>query len=133
MISWLLLLGYFIISQFGPFGPIISDVSRRLEAPDHTKTALLIKRKAFDLNFVVKVEDGLRTSTLYFSPDYNTDPTIDWNERIQWSHDSSLLVFSTDAIPPYFPAKIWAFDFGNSVAVTDREKIMSMLRERNGK
>jgi hypothetical protein len=132
-ISWILLLGYFYFSYLGPFGSIISDVSKRLESPDHTKTALLIRRKAFDLNFLVQVKSGWRTSTLYNSPDYNTDPTIDWNERIQWSSDSTLLVFSTDEIPSYFKSKTWAYDFRNNVAVTEQERIFSLLKERNSK
>ncbi len=95
VISWLLLFGYFYISYLGPFGPIIRDVSKRLEPPDHTKTGILIKRKGYDLNFLIQVKSGWKTSTLFFSPDYNTDPTIDWNEHIQWSKDSSLLVFTS--------------------------------------
>jgi hypothetical protein len=130
--SWLVLLGYYLVSEFGPFGPIISDVSKRLESPDGTKTALLIRRKAFDLNFVVMVRSGLKTSTLYFSPDYNTDPKIDWNEKIKWSGDSSVLVFSTDAVPPFGP-EIWAFDFQNNTAVKDREKVRALLNERQVK
>lgn len=61
LISWILLFGYFYFSYLGPLGPIISDVSKRLEAPDHTKTALLIRRKAFDLNFWSRLNlDGKR-------------------------------------------------------------------------
>jgi hypothetical protein len=134
LISWFLLFGYFYVSYIGlGFGFIISDVSKRLESPDHTKTALLIRRKALDLNFLVRVKGGGNTSTLYFSPDYNNDPTVDWNERIQWSNDSSLLVFSTDEIHSYSKSRPWAFDFRNNVAVTDQERIFSLLRERNSK
>lgn len=131
LISWILLFGYFYFSYLGPFGPIISDVSKRLESPDHTKTALLDRRKGFDLNFLVQIKSGWRTSTIYYSPDYNTDPTVDWNERIKWSIDSSLLVFSTDEIPPYFKSRSWAYDFRNNVAVTEPKRIFSLLKERN--
>jgi hypothetical protein len=133
LISWILLFGDFYLSHLGPLGPITSDVSKRLESPDHTKTALLVRRKAFDLNFLVKIKSGWRTSTLYDSPDYNTDPTVDWNERIKWSSDSSMLVFSTDEIPPYFKSRTWAYDFRNNVAVTEPERIFSLLKERNQK
>ena len=101
-LSWLLLFGYFWISCFGywPLIQITSDVSKRLEAPDHSKTALPIRRKAFlDLNFIVKVISKSKAATLYTSPDYIPDPTVDYNERIEWSKDSSLIVFNTDSIP----------------------------------
>jgi hypothetical protein len=45
LISRLFLLGYCYLSQYGPFGFVISDVSKRLEAPDHSKTALLFDHK----------------------------------------------------------------------------------------
>jgi hypothetical protein len=131
--SWLLLLGHFYFTEIAPFGPIISDVSKRLEAPDGKKTALLIRRKTFDLNFLLKVKSGGKVATLYESPDYNTAPSIDWNERIRWSDDSSLLVFSTDAVPPYFGPRMWAFDFRNNVAVRESKTILELLNERTRK
>jgi len=81
IVSWVLLLAYFGLNHLVPFGPIIEDVSKRIESPDHSKTALLIRRKGFDLNFVLKIADGNRSKTIYTSPDYNADPTMDWNEQ----------------------------------------------------
>lgn len=131
VLSWVFFAGHYFIHHFF-FGGIVTDVAKRLEAPDHSKTAVLLRRKAFDLNFLVQVKRGWRSSIIYVSPDYNTDPTINWKENIQWSPDSSILVFTTDAVAS-FQSRVWAYDFRANAPLSDREKILALLKERNSR
>lgn len=105
---------------------IVPDVSRRLTCPDRSKTALLIRRRGRDLNFQVQV-NGRK---LFFSHDYHPDLTINWNENIHWSKDSSLLVLSIHGPDANEPFK-WAYDFRQQKELSDPKGIESLWNERN--
>ena len=105
---------------------IISDVSRRLASPDRSKIALLIRRQAFDLNFKVKVNKKV----LFYSGDYVPDLTVNWNENIEWSADSSLLVLSIHDPDANEPFK-WAYDFKQQKDISDTKMIDALWNDRN--
>ena len=112
------------------WGKIKLDVSRRLMSPDRTKTAILIRRHAFDLNFKVDVKSGSKKKNLFYSHDYFPDLTINWNENIEWSADSSLLVLTIhepDANEPF----TWAYDFKEKKELSNIQVIKSLWKERN--
>jgi len=46
--------------------------------------------------------------------------------------DSSLLVFTTDAVAS-FQSRVWAYDFRANAPLSDREKIFALLKERNSR
>ncbi len=111
-------------------GEIKTDVSRRLMSPDRTKTAMLIRRHAFDLNFKVDVKSGGKKKNLFYSHDYFPNLTINWNENIAWSADSSLLVLTIhepDANEPF----TWAYDFNEKKELSNIQVIKSLWKERN--
>jgi hypothetical protein len=67
---------------------------------------------------------------LFFSHDYNPDLTVNWNENIEWSADSSLLVltiYEPDANEPF----IWAYDFKEKKELSNSQTIKSLWKERN--
>ncbi len=105
---------------------IIPDVSRRLSSPDRSKRALLIRRHAFDLNFKVEVNG----KKLFYSHDYFPDLTFNWNENIDWSKDSSLLVLSIHEPDANEPFK-WAYDFKEQKEFLDPNVIEALWNERN--
>lgn len=92
---WQIVLGR-LINEFVPLGPIYTDVTKRIESPDHTKTALLIRRSGWDLNFAVKIKEGLKTTTLHWTGDFRPNLSADWNEQLIWSNDSSFLVMTLE-------------------------------------
>jgi hypothetical protein len=111
-------------------GEIKSDVSRRHMSPDRTKTAILIRRHAFDLNFKVDVKSGGKKKNLFYSHDYFPNLTINWNENIEWSADSSLLVLTIhepDANEPF----TWAYDFKEKKELSNIQLIKSLWKDRN--
>jgi len=126
------------------FGPITSDVSRRLMSPDHTKTAFLIRRYAFDLNFGVTVIYGgdrlknakkyscykRKAEKLFWSRDYFPCLDVNWNENIEWSTDSSLLkliIHDPEEAKPF----TWAYDFANEREITEANEIQLLWNQRN--
>ncbi len=112
------------------FMGITPDVSRRLMSPDRTKTAILIRRHGFDINFVVEVKSGSKKKRLFFSHDYHPDLTINRNENIEWSADSSFLVLTIqepDANEPF----MWAYDFKEKKELPNIQVIKSLWKERN--
>ena len=130
-------------------GPIYTDVAKRIESPDGTKTALLIRNNAWDLNFAVKIKEGLKTRTFHWTGDFVPDIAADWNEKIVWSDDSSFIVLTVDE-PSHrgyyidvFGNKtghyeqnekyIWAYDFKNGKEYYDKETILNILSSRSEK
>ena len=120
-----------LIDEFIPPGPIRTDVAKRIKSPDFNKTALLIRRNAFDLNFVVKIKEKLGTRTLHWTRDFIPDLTADWNEQIVWSDDSSLIVLTVDDVRNDYEKYMWAYDFKNNKEYIDKEKIIEILNSRN--
>ncbi|MHC4455880.1 MAG: hypothetical protein ACYS0I_02130 [Planctomycetota bacterium] len=114
-----------------PFGPIHTDIAKRIESPDGSKTALLIRRQAFDLNFWVKIKEKGITKTIHFSRDFIPDSRADWNEKIVWSNDSSLLVLMVDDVQNNNEKYMWAYDFKDKKEYFDKEKIVDILNLRN--
>lgn len=107
--------------DFLPFGPIYTDVAKRIESPDRTKTALLIRRYAFDLNFILKIKEDSKTTTLFYSKDFFPDRSVDWKEQLIWSDDSSFLVMTVEEPPDSLLNRrsqvekyMWAYDFKNN-------------------
>ncbi|MHC4537078.1 MAG: hypothetical protein ACYS6K_24275 [Planctomycetota bacterium] len=106
------------------------DISKRLMSPDRTKTAMLIRRHAFDLNFIVEIKSDGKKKKLFFSHDYPPDISINWNENIEWSADSSLIVLTInepDANEPF----MWAYDFNDKGEISNNQVIKSLWKERN--
>jgi hypothetical protein len=120
-----------LIQDFPPLGPIYSDVAKRISSPDYTKTALLIRRDAWDLNYVVKIKEGILTKTLHWTQDFYPDARVNWDEELIWSYDSSFLVMSVDNPFDDEEKYMWAYDFNDGKEYTDETKIMEILNSRN--
>jgi hypothetical protein len=134
-----------------PLGPKYTDVAKRIESPDWTKQALLIRyRNGWDLNFAVKIKEGLKTRTLHWTRDFDPDQGVDWNEKIIWSDDSSFLVLTVEKPfhKRYFTygyglgggwhydpneEYVWAYDFKNNKEYYDKDAILSILSSRSQK
>ena len=104
------------------------ETAIRRQSPDRTKTAVLIRHRGFDLNFIVKVETEAGKKTLYVSGDYDPDPQIDWREELQWSSDSKLLVFSLSDIYRKGQKQYWAYDFMAGKSLFDEDTIKQKLQ-----
>ena len=108
------------------------DVAKRIESPDRTKTALLIRRPSWiDLNFLIEIKDGIFSKDLHKSKDFSPDSRVDWNEELIWSYDSSFLVMSVDNEFDEEEKYMWAYDFKDNKEYTDEAKIMEILNSRN--
>lgn len=140
-ILYVIMYFYSVLSFFRP--PTL-DVSSRLMSPDQTKTAFLIRRYAFDLNFGVTVIYGgdrlknakkysrykKRAERLFWSQDYFPYLDVNWNENIEWSTDSSflkLIIHDPEAAKPF----TWAYDFANEREITEANEIQSLWVQRN--
>jgi len=123
-----------LIDEFIPLGgPISADVAKRIVSPDRTKTALLIRRNAFDLNFAVKIKKGLFTKTLHWTRDFIPDRTADWNEQIIWSDDSDFIIMTVDDVRNNNEKYMWAYSFSNGKEYYDKDIIMNILSSRSKK
>ncbi len=144
---WKSLLGP-LIDEFIPMGPIYTDVAKRIESPDGTRTALLIRRNGWDLNFAVKIKENLTTKTLHWTRDFAPNLEADWNEKLVWSDDSSFLVLTVEEPPHkrydtdvfgnilgyYYEQNdkyIWSYDFRDGKEYNDMNSIMSILNSRS--
>jgi hypothetical protein len=104
VVTYVFLLFYFLwdsflsslANEYQPMGPIYTDVAKRILSPVGGKEALLIRRNAFDLNYAVKIKQGIKTRTLFWTRDFVPDMAVDWNEKIIWSDDSSFIVLTLD-------------------------------------
>ncbi len=134
------------VLDFLPFGPIYTDVAKRIESPDHTKTALLIRRSGWDLNFAVKIKEKRRTKTLHWTGDFVPDLSADWKEQIIWSDDSSFLVMTVEEPPQrlldgslrHNKKYMWAYDFKDNKEYRGYEEyytdtIIDILNSRSKK
>jgi len=117
------------------------DVSRRLTAPDQSKTALLVREYAFDLNFLLFIDDHDRTAlppffeaALWRSGDFNPETHVNFHEDLEWSNDSSVIAVIIDGNYEY------AYDFklarqyealGTEDALSNEIAIQRLLRVRN--
>ena len=134
------------IDEFIPLGRMYTDVAKRIESPDGTREALLIRRNAWDLNFAVKIKEGSKTRTLHWTRDFEPNMKADWNERLVWSDDSNFIVLTVEG-PPHKRYYIdafgneteyyehndkytWAYDFNDDKAYHDADTISSMLNSR---
>ena len=109
-----------------------ADVAKRIQSPDNTKIARLIRRKAFiDLNFFVEIKNGLTFRQLHKSRDFSPDKRVDWNEQLIWSYDSSLLYMSVDNQFDNLEKYVWAYDFKHNKEYTTESVIMEIMDSRN--
>jgi hypothetical protein len=122
---------------------ITVDVSQRLMSPDGTRVAYLLRRYAFDLNFgvVVKPWSDIFTSLhydprsvrtvdmLFLSPDFYPDPTFSWNERLEWSADSSVLLLTINNREGGAPF-MWAYDFNAQKEIVEVDEIKATWSRR---
>ncbi len=109
----------------------IVDIAKRLESPDGKKLALLERRHSFvDLNFAIIIYDGHKAKEIYVSSDLDTNLSINWNENIKWSEDSSFLVLSLNK---YGESRIWGYDFKTENWVLEAKKINQILKSRRKK
>ena len=124
----LFLLSYFIAA--GPFSTHAYDVSRRLSSPDGTKTVLLVRDYAFDLNFKLFVVDNSYSappdsnSYLWLSPDYNPETNQNFHEDLEWSKDSSVIAVIIDG------EYVFAHDFSLNENIEGEERIKQLLETR---
>ena len=113
-------------------GSVQSDVVKRIQSPDRTKMALLVRRHALvDLNFLVQLEEDSSIKTLHFSKDFAADFSADWKEKLVWSNDSTFLVMMVDDINQNNQKYMWAYDFKDDKEYTDETEIMKILDSRN--
>lgn len=127
----------FVLYQFlllvmaSAFASRAYDVSRRLSSPDGTKTALLVRDYAFDLNFKLFIVDGpydpppKPDSYLWSSHDYNPETEQNFHEDLEWSQDSSVIAVIIDG------EYVFAYDFKPDEKVEDQELIKQLLKSRN--
>lgn len=106
-----------------------TDVAKRMESPDYSKTAVLIRRNAFiDLNFIVKVKEEGVFKVLHVSRDFIPDFSVDFNEKLVWSDDSTMLVMTANDIDGN--EYIWAYDFADGKEYLDKNIIMGLLKSK---
>ncbi|MCP4535670.1 MAG: hypothetical protein GY832_00820 [Chloroflexi bacterium] len=135
VVTWLLLFVHFVFfTLITPFlsgvynGP--DDVSRRVTAPNGSKTALLVRDFSFmDLNFrLFTVETSYAElpgveEAIWSSCDY--EPTTrNWHEDIEWSADS--LVVAVIVEDEY----VFAYNFETDQPLEDPERIKTVLQSR---
>jgi hypothetical protein len=119
---------------------ITVDVSQRLMSPDGTRVAFLLRRYAFDLNFGVVVKpwsdihtslhyDPTREDALVWSHDFEPDPAFNWNERLEWSADSSVLLLTINNREGGAPF-MWAYDFNAQKEIVEVDEIKATWSRR---
>ena len=109
-----------------------ADVAKRIQSPDKTKIARLIRHKGFiDLNFLVEIKNGFTFKQLHKSRDFLPDRCVDWNEQLIWSNDSSFLFMSVDNQFDDLEKYIWAYDFKHNKEYTTESVIMEIMDSRN--
>ena len=119
-----------IANEIG-FMPVYEDVVKRIDSPDRSKAALLIRRTSFDLNFYVKIKEGFFSKNIHKSRDFTPYQFVDWNEELKWSYDSSFLVMSVDNEFDKEEKYMWAYDFKEQKEYTDETAITEILNSRN--
>ena len=123
-----------VINEYNPLGPIHTDVAKRISSPDYTKTALLIRRNAFDLNYAVRIQEGqmgFDIKTLHWTRDFLPNIRVNWDEELIWSYDSSILVMSVDNEFDEEEKYMWAYDFKDNKEYKDEILITEILNTRN--
>ena len=126
----LYLLWNFAYVVAGPFSTHAYDVSRRLTSPDGTKTVLLVRDYAYDLNFKLFLVDRSfdaapkSDSYLWVSHDYNLETDQNFHEDLEWSKDSSVIAVIID------DQYVFAYDFRSDEKIEDQESIKQFLETR---
>lgn len=130
----LVAVGFLSISMLDRFianGP--SDIALRVSSPDGTKTAVLVRDYAFDLNFKlyittkefenIPLSRTIRTSLwdhLWCSRDYPPE-AADFDENIEWSEDSLFIAVSIQN------EYVFGYDFDKQEKYEDEEEILDRL------
>jgi hypothetical protein len=135
ILPWFLLCGFIFVTyqqafQEGlfAFGP--RDVSRRLTAPDSSKTALLERHYGFDLNFRLYIVGNYSAAlpnfkaAIWGSKDFDLDTRRSWHEDLEWSADSSIIAVRLE------DHYVFAYDFLSKEAIKEPQRIEDMLKSR---
>jgi hypothetical protein len=135
ILPWFLLCGFIFVTfqqsfqqALFAFGP--RDVSRRLTAPDSSKTALLERDYGFDLNFRLYIVSNYRASlpdfkaAIWQSRDLDLDTRRTWHEDLEWSADSSIIAVRLE------DQYVFAYDFALNEAIKESERIEKVLKAR---
>ncbi len=126
---WLLFDMSSLVWQFTHCGDQrVYDVSRRVTAPDESKTALLTRSVAFDMNYRLYIVDNEIMSAscepdkaLWISRDYNPDTRDNWHEDVEWSTDSSIIAISVEG------TYVYAYDFSAEKPIDNPADIQRLL------
>jgi hypothetical protein len=86
-------------------------VIQRLDSPDGSRTALLLRTQHTRQHFTVRVRDRGAWYTLMTSPPLTNDFRVDLGERVSWSTNSERLFFRCGG------ETIWGYDFAASRAL----------------
>ena len=68
-----------------------SWIVQRLDSPDGSRSAELLRTRYLRESFVVQVKDGALWHTAFYSEPLTNDYRVDLGERLAWSPDSTRL------------------------------------------
>ena len=131
VLGFILLFLQIYFFKAGSFLTHAYDVSRRLSSPDGTKTVLLVRDYAFDLNFKLFVVDNSYDSApktksyLWVSRDYNPETDQNFHEDLEWSEDSSVIAVIIES------EYVFAYDFEMKKEYKDNGGIIQLLESHN--
>lgn len=80
-------------------------IVQRLDSPDGTMPARLMREQYLRHSFSVQVKPGRLWQTIYYTTPISNDYRIDLNERLVWSPDSRRLYLEVKG------QAVWAYDF----------------------
>ena len=69
--------------------------------------------------------------TLHWTRDFLPDISVNWDEELIWSYDSSFLVMSVDNPFDDEEKYMWAYDFKDNKEYADETLITEILNTRN--
>jgi hypothetical protein len=82
-----------------------SWIVQRLDAPDGSRSARLLREVYVKHHFVVEVKSGWFWQTVYYSEPIPQAYTVDLGERLSWSPDSRYVYFKMGE------DVLWGYDF----------------------
>ena len=136
-ITWILCASYVAIdirNEWNKSATYVNpyEYSRWVMAYDRSKTAILVRKYGFDLNFLLFIQESGsqeaptdRTKAIWISHDYDPSPYKEWGEDIKWSGDSSIVAVKIDN------EYVFSYDFNTSKQTDDPEIIKIWLKEHD--